>query len=114
MAEQLRQRYGQVEQGLLGVNPVMARRLVDLFGPEPVEPKPAAPTGSDRRPQSGAASGSSEVVLLTGNALVDGTFDEIYEQIRLHNKRYLVHGVTAAGVAALLDLKRVCPRGRDG
>ena len=55
---------------------------------------------------------TSDVVLLTGTTLVNGTFDALWEEIQRHGKEYLVYGVTAAGVCALMGLNRICLYGR--
>ncbi len=57
---------------------------------------------------------ASDIVLLTGTTLVNGTFDPILARVRAAGKRCLVYGVTAAGVCALSGIERICPRGRDG
>ena len=57
---------------------------------------------------------ASDVVLVTGTTLVNGSFDRIREGIRRRKKDYLLYGVTAAGISELLGLERICPRGRDG
>jgi hypothetical protein len=55
---------------------------------------------------------NSDVVLVTGSTIVNGTFDEIYELGQKHNKRLIFYGTTIAGVAKLLNLDRFCLLGR--
>ena len=55
---------------------------------------------------------ASDVVLLTGTTLVNGTFDAMWGEIQRHGKEYLIYGVTTAGVAALMGLNRICFYGR--
>ena len=55
---------------------------------------------------------ASDLVLVTGTTLVNGTFDPILRRARQRGKDLLLYGVTAAGVSELLGLARICPRGR--
>ncbi|MBN1607170.1 MAG: hypothetical protein JW940_11095 [Polyangiaceae bacterium] len=55
---------------------------------------------------------AADVVLLTGTTLVNGTFDAIWSAVQSAGTRGIVYGVTAAGVAALLGIERMCPCGR--
>ena len=56
----------------------------------------------------------SDVIIFTGTTLVNDTFTQIWNLIQSRQKKYLVYGVTAAGVCQLLGIDRICPRGRDG
>jgi hypothetical protein len=66
----------------------------------------------DGRTDTGNVVAWSDVLLVTGSAIVNDTFDEIYEAAACGEKALLVFGVTGAGAAALLGLKRVCPFAR--
>jgi uncharacterized protein (DUF4213/DUF364 family) len=55
---------------------------------------------------------ASDVVLLTGTALVNGTFDALWGEIQRQEKEYLIYGVTAAGICTLIGLNRICLYGR--
>jgi uncharacterized protein (DUF4213/DUF364 family) len=55
---------------------------------------------------------ASDVVILTGTTLVNGTFDAIWKEIQGQGKEYLIYGVTSAGVSALMGLNRICLYGR--
>jgi hypothetical protein len=108
--------------GLIGLNPAIAEHLVSRFGPHRVRIADLDPANIGRRRfgvevWDGAERRSSlietaDVVLFTGSTLVNGTFDAIDREIRSRNKTGIVYGVTAAGVAELLGLERVCPYGR--
>jgi uncharacterized protein (DUF4213/DUF364 family) len=54
----------------------------------------------------------SDMVLVTGTTLVNGTFERIWGAIQKYNKDYLIYGVTSAGVCSLAGLNRICPYGR--
>jgi len=124
IASVLFERHGKVQVGLIGLNPAIAERLVDRFGPARVRISDLNAEsigrsqfgveiwdGDDRTEDLIAV---SDVVLVTGTTIVNGTFDRIWEQIRTQKKDYLLFGVTAAGVSELLGLERICPCGRDG
>ena len=124
IASVLFQRYGKVRVGLIGLNPAIAEQLVDSFGPSHVRITDLNSEdigrkrfgveiwdGDDRTEDLVAL---SDVVLVTGTTIVNGTFDRIWKRIRGRRKDYLLYGVTAAGVSELLGLERICPCGRDG
>lgn len=123
IADQLRDRLGRHGVvGLIGLNPAIAEHLVEAFGRERVRITDLNPgnigqekfgvevlngaTGTDELIEA------SDVVLLTGTTLVNGTFDRIWQRIAERGKAGLVFGVTAAGVCALLGFERICPYGR--
>lgn len=122
MARTVLDRYGRVEVGLIGLNPPIAERLVDTFGVDHVRITDLNGDnigtqrfgveiwdGNDRTEELIDA---SDVVVLTGTSLVNGTFDRIWRRIRTRGKAYLVYGVTAAGVSELLGIDRIWPCGR--
>ena len=55
---------------------------------------------------------NSDVVLVTGSTIVNGTFDEIFKLGQRYGKRLIFYGTTIAGVAKLLNLERFCPLGK--
>jgi uncharacterized protein (DUF4213/DUF364 family) len=118
------EQHGRVKVGLIGLNPAIGERLVEAFGAENVRfTDLSRQTVGERRFDVEVWDGglrtaelidASDVVLLTGTTLVNGTFDDILERIRTQGKGYLVYGVTAAGVGHLFDLPRLCPRAQQG
>jgi len=54
----------------------------------------------------------SEVGLVTGSSVVNGTIDEIIRFFKDDNQPLVFFGNTISGTAALLDLDRLCPFGR--
>ncbi len=117
-------RQGEARVGLIGLNPAIAERLVESFGPARVRISDLNPedVGTrrfgvevwDGRNRTEDLIDASDVVLVTGTTLVNGTFDPILRQARGRGKDLLLYGVTAAGVSELLGLARICPCGRDG
>jgi uncharacterized protein (DUF4213/DUF364 family) len=108
--------------GLVGLNPAIAQRLVDVFGPQGVRITDlnADNIGSfkfgveiwDGRTRTEELVRTSDTVLVTGTTIVNGTFDRIEELTRQYGRTLIVFGVTAAGVGALCGLTRLCPYAR--
>jgi uncharacterized protein (DUF4213/DUF364 family) len=51
----------------------------------------------------------SDLILITGTTLVNGTFDQLWPLIEQDGKIAAIYGVTAAGASLLLNLPRLCP-----
>lgn len=108
--------------GLVGLNPALAESLVRAFGAQAVRIVDRNPdqigrdrfgvTVGDGDRDMAALIDAADVVLLTGTTLVNGTFDAIWSAVQSAGTRGIVYGVTAAGVAALLGIERMCPCGR--
>jgi uncharacterized protein (DUF4213/DUF364 family) len=124
IAALLLERYGRVEVGLVGLNPAIAERLVDTFGAEHTR---ITDLNRDNigRPRFGVEIwdgggrteeliDASDVLVVTGTTLVNGTFDAIHRRALLAGKHFIPYGVTASGVCELMGMERVCPRGQDG
>ncbi len=122
IATLLLDRYGRVTVGLIGMNPAIAECLVGTFGETRVHITDLNPDnigqlkfgvemwdGNDRTRD---LIESSDVLVVTGTTLVNGTFDDIHRMARDARKSSLLYGVTAAGVSELLGIERICPRGR--
>ena len=123
IAETVSARFGTVSVGLIGLNPAIAERLVDRFGADRVRITDLDPDnvgrerfgvpiwdGYDRTEDLIEA---VDVVVFTGTTLVNATFDAIWDLIQTRGKRYLVYGMTAAGVCRLMGIEHLCPRGRS-
>ena len=115
-------RQGEERVGLIGLNPAIAERLVESFGPNRVRISDLNPedVGTrrfgvevwDGRDRTEELIDASDLLLVTGTTLVNGTLDPILRRARERGKDLLLFGVTAAGVSELLGLARICPRGR--
>lgn len=124
LATSLLKEHGQVKVGLVGLNPAIAQRLADAFGADHVRITDLNRDniGSSRfgveiwdgGKRTGELVEVSELLLVTGTTLVNGTYDTIAGLARQAGKRVVLYGVTAAGVCHLLGLERRCPRGQDG
>jgi len=123
IADTLLKRYGRVNVGLIGLNPAIAERLVDAFGPDHVRITDLNRDNigqyrfgveiwdGDTRTED--LIDASDVIIFTGTTLINNTFGGIWDRIHSGGKKYVVYGVTAAGIEALLGVERICPRGRD-
>ena len=123
IADSLLKKYGKTDVGLIGLNPAIAERLVDTFGPNHVRITDLNRDNIgehrfgveiwDGNERTEDLIDASDVVIFTGTTLVNNTFSRIWNRIQTQGKDYLVYGVTAAGVCLLLGIERICPRGRD-
>jgi uncharacterized protein (DUF4213/DUF364 family) len=124
IAAALLEKYGRINVGLIGLNPAIAERLVDTFGPGQVYITDLAADNigqqrfgveiRDGRTHTEDLIDTSDVIVFTGTTLINDTFDRILNLVRERQKNYVVYGVTAAAVGELLNLERTCPCGRDG
>ena len=123
IADTVLKKYGQTDVGLIGLNPAIAERLADTFGPDHVYITDLAEDNIgqhrfgveiwDGNTRTEDLVDASDVVIFTGTTLINNTFDRIWDLIQTLGKNYLTYGVTAAGVCRLLDIERICPCGRD-
>jgi len=123
IASSILERWGKVGVGLIGLNPAVAENLVRTFDRNNIKITDLNRQNIhslkygvkvwDGLTMMGELIRQSEVVLLTGTTLVNDTFDPIMETIQKFDKKYLIYGVTGAGVCKLMDLNRICPFGRN-
>jgi hypothetical protein len=119
IASQLLKRWGKVKVGFIGLNPAIAENLTETFGVENVRI-----TDLNRQNIHSFKCGvkiwdgnemteelikQSDVILITGTTLVNGTFDHIMRCVQNYGKDYLIYGVTGAGICKLMGLNRICP-----
>lgn len=122
IASRLFRDFGSIRIGLVGFQPAMLAHLTERFGAGNVRctDLSAANIGSckcgvgieDGRTDTGRVIDWCDLLLVTGSAIVNATFDEIYEAVASRRKPLIVFGVTGAGAVALLALERVCPFAR--
>ncbi len=105
--------------GLIGLQPAILENLVKVFGTDRVL---CADRDQEKRgsvkfgvpliwgDQEGLERimGSSEVVLATGSTVVNGSIVEIMDAAERHGVDLYFYGVTIAGTAELLGLRRLC------
>ncbi len=110
--------------GLIGFNPALADALVRELGPEGIRITDLNPANIgtskfgvplwDGRTQTALLIRSSQLVLVTGTALINGTFYEIRRLTETEGKKLIVYGITAAGVCRLMNLERWCFQAQNG
>lgn len=123
IADSLLKKYGKTDIGLIGLNPAIAERLVETFGPDHVRITDLSRDNIgkyrfgveiwDGSKRTEDLIDASNVIIFTGTTLVNNTFSQIWNRIQSQGKKYLVYGVTAAGVSELLGIEKICPRGRS-
>lgn len=123
IADTLLKKYGKVNVGLIGLNPAIAERLVDTFGPDHVRISDLCRDNVGKQKfgvevwdgftRTEELVDVSDVIIFTGTTLVNDTFSTIFDRIQVQAKKYVVYGVTAAGIGELFGIERICPRGRD-
>ena len=122
IARSLLREHGRVRVGLVGYQPAILANLTRAFGAEYVRcsdlsPKNIGSSKSGIRVWGGKTETARlidwcEILLVTSSATVNDTFDDIYERaVASQGKPLLLFGVTGAGLAALLGLRRICPFG---
>lgn len=123
IARSVLERHGKTRVGLIGLNPAIADNLVTMFGADRVNISDLYRDNIGRERfgvlvMDGATQTmdlveKSDVVLMTGTTLQNGTFDDIWSRIQAQDKTGIVYGVTAAGVCYLTGIERLCPCGAD-
>jgi uncharacterized protein (DUF4213/DUF364 family) len=123
IASQLLKRCGKVRVGFIGLNPAIAENLTKTFGMENVRI-----TDLNKQNVNSLKFGvmiwdgggmtkelikQSDIILITGTTIVNGTFDAIMQGVRNDRKDYLIYGVTGAGICHLMGLNRICPYSRN-
>lgn len=119
MAAIVRDMPGTHSVGLVGFNPAIAQNLVAVFGPQGVRITDLNPDNIvsvkfdveiwDGRTRTEELVRTSDIVLVTGTTIVNGTFDSIERLAREYGRTLIVYGVTGSGVGALCGLTRICP-----
>ena len=109
--------------GLVGLNPAIAEALVREFGTTAVritdlDGKNIGARKFDVEVLDGRTMAediirASDLVLITGTTLVNGTFDDLWKFAKQVGKIAVIYGVTASGVSRLMNLSRVCPCARN-
>ena len=123
IASYILKKWGNIKVGFIGLNPAIAESLVETFRPENVLITDLNKNNIDRvkwgvtiwngRKMTELLIKQSDVILLTGTTLVNATFDYIMSCVHNYDKKYLVYGVTVAGICKLMDISRICPYGRN-
>jgi hypothetical protein len=122
MPERLHQRFGTKRYGMIGLQPAILKKMVDAFGKvgmrvADLNPDNIGQVREDLVVMDGEKDLAElvewcEVGLATGSSVVNGTINEILERFEAAGKLVVFFGNTISGVAALLNLERICHFGR--
>ena len=122
MPEMLRQRFGVRRYGLIGLQPAILKGLTGTFGAESVGVLDLNPDNIGASKEGVTIMDGEndlpefvtwcDVGLVTGSSVVNGSINEILERFNSAGKPVISFGNTISGVAALLNLERICPLAR--
>lgn len=114
---------GAEKVGLIGLNPSILEGLSKVFGEKNLRVTDLNPENIGKLKQgvriwdgnemTERLISESDFILVTGTTFVNGTADLIMELIKRYRKDYSIYGVTARGIAKLLNLPEICPYGRQ-
>lgn len=109
---------GRIKVGLIGLQPAILEKLVNTFGADNVHCTDLNPknVGSlkygaeiwDGRTETNNLIKWCDLLLATSSTIINDTFDGIREEVTIQNKRFIIFGVTGAGVASMLGLESLC------
>lgn len=120
--DKLHQRFGTQRYGMIGLQPAILKEMVDDYGKVGMRVADLNPDNvGQMREDLLVMDGEKDlpelvewcdVGLATGSCVVNGTINEILERFQAAGKPVVFFGNTISGVAALLDLERICPFAR--
>lgn len=118
IAMALFKRFGRNKIGIIGYQPAILENLSSVFGPDNVRCTDLSKLNIQTRKfgveiwdgmsHTAELIRWSDNVLATSSSLANGTFDNIYQESMASEKNLIVFGITGAGVAALMDIERIC------
>jgi hypothetical protein len=122
IARRLLSEFGKVRVGLVGYQPAILENLTLAFGVENVRCSDLSPKniGSrkfgleirDGKTETSKLIDWCQLLLVTGSVIVNGSFDDIHERaVTSQGKPLILFGISGAGVAELLGLRRICLHG---
>jgi len=122
MPDAMHKLFGTKRIGMIGLQPAILKEMVDAYGKVGMRVADLNPDNIGQiREDLLVMDGEKElddlvawcdVGLATGSSVVNGTINDILERFEAAGKPVAFFGNTIAGVAALLNLKRVCPLAR--
>ncbi len=122
MVAEVEKRFGKKRIGLIGLQPAILSALVKRFGADSLRALDLNPDNIgtskwgvpiwDGGTDAACLVEWCEVGLATGSSIVNGTIDGIRARFAATRKPLIFFGNTISGVAALLDLERICPFGQ--
>lgn len=123
IADSLYAKFGPVKVGVIGLQPAILQNLASRFGainvlatdlnPKNIGTQKHGVAILDGEADTEKLINLSDVLLVTGTTIVNGTFDDIFQRALELRKPCTFFGVTIAGVAELLSLERLCLQTTD-
>jgi len=123
IASGLKREFGDIKVGLAGLNPALAQALAAEFGPEKVAITDLDPDNVGGRrfgvevwhgiDDAARLVRFADMVLITGSALVNQSLGDMAETVENSGKTLIAYGVTIAAAAKILNIRRLCPYGRN-
>jgi hypothetical protein len=119
VAQALSAEFGAVRVGLVGYQPGLLRGLAGRFGPEHIRVTDLVQSNIGRIVEgveiwdpnrTDELVSKSDVLLVTGSTAANGTLDGLCSAAREQGVPVILFGVTAAAIAHLCLLRRICPR----
>jgi hypothetical protein len=122
MPDAMHKLFGTRRIGMIGLQPAILKEMVDAYGKvgmrvTDLNPDNIGQVREDLLVMDGEKDLAElvewcEVGLATGSSVVNGTINEILERFEAAGKPVVFFGNTISGVAALLNLQRICPLAR--
>jgi len=122
MPDAMHKLFGTRRIGMIGLQPAILKEMVDAYGKVGMRVADLNPDNIGRiREDLPVMDGEKElddlvawcdVGLVTGSSVVNGTINDILERFEAAGKPVAFFGNTVSGVAALLNLQRICPLAR--
>jgi len=121
IADEIREKYGDVKIGMIGLQPAILESLVEAFGADNVHctdmnPKNIGQNKAgviiwDGKTQTRELIDWCDVILATGSTIANGSFDDINARVNKNGKKLVLFGITGAAVCAITGIDRICPYG---
>ena len=118
IAHDLREKFGNIKVGLVGLQPAILQNLSQRFGAQNVRCTDLNPNNigsykSDVEIWDGATDTSKlinwcDILLVTSSSITNDTFDDIHKEAVSAGKHPILFGITGAAVCVLAGLERIC------
>ncbi len=121
IAEEIKNKYGSVKIGMIGLQPAILESLVEGFGVDSVRctdmnPKNIGQNKAgviiwDGKTQTQDMVDWCDIIFATGSTVANGSFDDINMRVNEAGKKLVLFGITGASVCAITGIDRICPYG---
>jgi len=121
IAKDLKDKFGNIKIGMVGLQPAILQNLAQSFGVDNVRCTDLNPKNIsvykfgveiwNGKTETPRLINWCDLLLVTSSAFANGTFDDIRKEAVSAGKRLILFGITGAGVCAFTGLERICPFG---